>query len=627
MTDLTHPLTGKYKGYLTDLFTRGMRGYYDVSGNTYANEIKDAMVIWQRGLNPQTQHDGHNDGVSCLADVLKLPEYEPDNTISAIIKTVRENEGGASTYFVRVWIQPGSDSTGQCELQSRVEPIIYVPQTALRIEDVPVIQDKDADIGSAYHCLRALISDRLYFTHEVEYDLIALGACSSYFREVFSAYPYYDINSATYGSGKTRTLECLIYASYHGALFIIPTEAAIFRVVEDTKGALGIDEIDNLYVNPKQNANLINLLDAGYRRGAEVVRIDMESGGVAKSYDGFGLKGFTRKGPLPNSLISRTISITMTENKGFKQLKHDVTPDTFSAVRADLMSYRLRHTGTVRATYEALQNTDLGINGRTRELYLPLLTVAKIIDAGLFTRVLEHAKGEGERKDQLKHDPIVVYLVELLVENLSSYTSETEYRVTKIRDDLNAKLRELGELGEKKGYGSKTVISMLELLGFERGKTRSQGYISYCISATRVNILKQVYLPPIPTSPTSPTSPTPPSAAPKNEAEPLIPPTTATPSATPRDLGEESEVSEVAKDEWGELQKTVVDGVEYPLIKYSNGGLCRLLLLECSAGHRAVYKVALGSKPELIACAKGQHATGLTVVRDLSAEISGGAQT
>jgi hypothetical protein len=632
MTDFTHPLTAKRKEYLTTLFNRAVTAQYSMNDNSYRDELKDMGVMWQRGLNPN-QHNGHNDVVpSCLADVLKLPEYEPDRTISALIRATREVEGSPTTYIVRVWMPgPPADSGGDFILESRVEPLRYMPQTALRAEDVPVIEKGDANLSSAYTDLRALINDYIYFTDEIEYDLVALGACSSYFREVFSAYPYFDINSATYGSGKTTVMKSMIWASYHGAVFIIPTEAAIFRVIEDTKGALGIDQIDNLYVNFKQNANLVNLLDAGYQRGAEVVRIDMDSG-VAKSYDAFGLKVFTRKGPLPNSLISRTISITMTENKGFKQLKHDPSPETFSAVRAQLMSYRLRHTGTVKATCEALQNTELGIDGRTRELYLPLLTVAKIIDAGLFLRVLDHAKAEGDRKDQLKHDPIVVYLVELLCENVGDYAPEC--KVITIRDALNAKLRELGELGDKKGYGSKTVISMLELLGFERSRKRSQGNIGYYISATRVDILRQVYLRngengellPPPNSPNSPNSLIPPSATPENEPGTLIQPTTATPSATPQDFGEVSEVSEFARDEWGEAQKTVVDGVEYPLIKYSNGGLCRMLLLECPAGHRAVYKVSLGSKIELIACAYGQHAGGLKVVRDLSAEINGGSK-
>jgi hypothetical protein len=254
-----------------------------------------------------------------------------------------------------------------------------------------------------------------------------------------------------------------------------PTDAVLFRLVDATKGALGLDEVEKLYIDPKGNANQIALLDGGYKKGVDLYRVDMDQHGALVNYDGFGLKAFTHVGGAPGSLYNRSIVIVMFDNQGRKKISlYRPAPETFKEIRAQLYSYRLRYSTIVKATYEGLLTDEtLGIYGRTAELFLPLLTIAKLIDEDLFKRILEYARKDSAIKDQMKQDPVVQMLVSILQDEVGT----GEKVISDIRTKLNEKLTDGGLLKDEKLLSSQRVMGILGNLGFkpvidERGKPK-----------------------------------------------------------------------------------------------------------------------------------------------------------
>jgi DNA-directed RNA polymerase subunit RPC12/RpoP len=520
MNDSNKISTNKDVGVIIEIFDEGFRFRRgDKITNFYKNrdDFSDVQVAEELGVQPkeiaklllnvpkvvsEPQRQARRNGEISVQEALSLPDWDSDNHIYDLIRLEKNLEGERKIFVLKVYYEDGET---HCELlpQNR-----FVTDTGMKLGD---LNRQDLPLNEIYNTARQRISQYLYFTDDIYYDLVTLGAVSSYFREVFGSYPYFDFFGPSHGCGKTTALKCLVWTSFNGFFTLIPTPAVLFRTVMDTRGVMGIDEIDNLFKHPKQNLDILTLLDSGHTKGIMAFRMDMDAKPPQPiPYDPFGLKGFTRVGAIPLSLESRCITIKMIENKGFKQLKYNPIPADFEDIRGMLYNYRLRHSSEVKNTYENLSGM-VTLNGRVRDLFLPLLTIAKLVSGELYNRVLEYAVAEDERKEATKYDPRILALLEMLdEENLTG-----RQKVVDITDRLNTKLREIGELPEGKSYASRTVITWLQSLGFERLKIRSKGYVWFDIKKTKLEQLVKVYLgtspnltQPHPTSPNlTPTSP------------------------------------------------------------------------------------------------------------------------
>jgi hypothetical protein len=273
-----------------------------------------------------------------------------------------------------------------------------------------------------------------------------------------------------------------------------PTEAILFRAVDSCHGAIGIDEIDKLYLKYKENANIFSLLNSGYSKGMPSYRMDM-SGEVPKiiSYDGFGLKAFTRTREIPKELKSRSISISMLRNKGLKGIIRDPDPSDFQQIRDKLYSYRLKHFQTIKNSYEEIKKLD-ALEGRQGDLYYPLLTMAKLVSEDLFNRILEYAKEESREQAEEELDPINDVLLRTLIEKREKGNiGNVELR--ELTDLVCEKLIEQGEMDEKKPIRPKTIGARLRGFGFKKSLFKPHNKTHYFIGEDRLNRIVNIYLP------------------------------------------------------------------------------------------------------------------------------------
>jgi hypothetical protein len=215
---------------------------------------------------------------------------------------------------------------------------------------------------------------------EVAYLPLATWTVAAYAPEVFDAFPYIALVSPAKRCGKTRVLEileALIKNAWRGTS---PTSAALYRMMADTPTLL-LDEVEALRGKQVSEVSqaILAVLNAGHRKGATVPRCDGPKNEL-KHFPVYGPKAFAAIGGLPDTLMDRSLCITMQR----KTAKQTVTRFLQSKVRAEVEPIRAllamwteNNRATVRATYESME--DLGfLTDRDADLWMPLFAVCAV---------------------------------------------------------------------------------------------------------------------------------------------------------------------------------------------------------------------------------------------------------
>jgi len=333
----------------------------------------------------------------------------------------------------------------------------------------------------------------IFFTDDNMYSMLACCAMSTYFREVFDTYPYCDFYAAELECGKTTTMKCLIWSSYHGFMPLDPTGPVLFRAIDSCNSAIGIDEVDNLLKNPEAQSRILGLLNASYQKGLVAYRINMEEGGMPVAYDPFGLKSFTHVGAIPESIQSRSIVFALIRSP--HKLPVIRTADTFRSQRDKIYKLRLVASEEVEAAY--MWTLDfIELANRPKDLFSPPLTMAKLVSDELFNSMYLWARNYVEEHSTQQFDEVKRTLVEVLL----GYTGDVKIKV--ISEELSLKCNDRGLTKSKKDgeiyyFHTRTVIRMLASLGLHKTTKRTDGNVHVRVISSRVRAWARVYKIPI----------------------------------------------------------------------------------------------------------------------------------
>ena len=122
-------------------------------------------------------------------------------------------------------------------------------------------------LGETFEEIKAILREFCDLKEEY-YDLIAVWVIGTYVYDCFNTFPYLFIN-ASRGSGKTRLLKLITALSKDGMLITSVREAVLFRIAKGK--TLAIDEFEG--IKRKENAPLRELLNACYKKGMKVIRM------------------------------------------------------------------------------------------------------------------------------------------------------------------------------------------------------------------------------------------------------------------------------------------------------------------------------------------------------------------
>jgi len=411
---------------------------------------------------------------------LDLPDWEINGVIHSLCKLEKERDGKKKVALVKIYLQDGNLSFDLLERDRFIPPETALSTDVLQNNIIP----DSLSIQEIYYELRKKIQYFVLFNDDVEYDIDTCAAIASFFREVFETYPIIDYYSNREGSGKTRAMKCLIWASYHG--FVTPinvTEAVLFRAIEDAHCSIGIDEFHKLFVKNKSgelnaiDPNKFAVINCGYSKGIMTYRINMESKPpMVEAYENFSLKAITRLKPIPADLLSRCVTHVMLRSAGRKKIAaEEPHPDHFRQIRDKVYILRLFIIDEVFETYKELLASDL-LKDRTKDLFYPILTIAKLVNEQLFEKLMAFAK-EYDRKMQEERDPIVECLLETMVVK-ELYDTQP---LKEIANEFNIELLVRELRSEKYQYSSRRVATMLRSLGFNKSSYRKHNLTHFDI--------------------------------------------------------------------------------------------------------------------------------------------------
>lgn len=177
---------------------------------------------------------------------------------------------------------------------------------------------------------------------------------------------------------------------------INPTQAVIYRVMEQFKPTLLIDEIDTSIKDKKE---LLGIVNAGYSRHANnVPRVNTDKGGIVENFDVFGAKVFSGIGEMKGTFASRAIRFELrrkTNSDKVKRFNKRTLPyETTNEIQSKVKRWAVDN----RQAVQAVQTPLLQINDRDFDNWEILLQIATVL--GVYDKALQACLTICNRKDE-----------------------------------------------------------------------------------------------------------------------------------------------------------------------------------------------------------------------------------
>ncbi len=228
--------------------------------------------------------------------------------------------------------------------------------------------------------LAELIASRVWFPPDLEEPLSLLMACFVILTHLIGAVdvvPYLHV-SGPKGSGKTQAvLGVFVELVYKPLPASDVSGPVIFRTLDGHGGTLIVDEAEQLNSQSDRAKDLTGILNAGHSKGYPARRCEREGDEiVVREFDCFGPKVICGIADLPDTLASRCISLPMLRRP--KDVKISPCKVDIAQLRDDLHALILTHAIELQTLLRS--PGDMGLDNRTRDLWLPLLRIAGWFD-------------------------------------------------------------------------------------------------------------------------------------------------------------------------------------------------------------------------------------------------------
>lgn len=141
--------------------------------------------------------------------------------------------------------------------------------------------------------------------------VLAVWALGTYVFDIFDSYGYLSVTSPTKRCGKTRLAEILELLCARPLMSVNVSEAALFRSIAEDQPTVIIDEAEALRNrNSERSQYLLSILQAGFRKGAVVLRCVGQDHEVEK-FPVYCPKIVLAIGSFPDTLRDRSVLISM----------------------------------------------------------------------------------------------------------------------------------------------------------------------------------------------------------------------------------------------------------------------------------------------------------------------------
>jgi hypothetical protein len=215
---------------------------------------------------------------------------------------------------------------------------------------------------------------------EEQRTAVVLWAAHTWAIDACEVSPYLSVTSAVMRSGKSQLVGTLRYVVAEPWVAIQPSEAVLFRRIDEVRPTLFLDEVDTLFHSKDdRHEPLRALLNAGNRRGTTVPRVVKSAKGDMGivDFEVFCAKLLAGIGHPPVTVADRAIAIRMQ-----KKLPQDMQSRFREAfVRADALEPRQQmalwaSSGAIERLRDAWPDLPDELNDRLQDSWEPLLAIA-----------------------------------------------------------------------------------------------------------------------------------------------------------------------------------------------------------------------------------------------------------
>jgi hypothetical protein len=340
----------------------------------------------------------------------------------------------------------------------------YLPTNDLLVGEVVHFAESAAPYGSQaqlFQEIRHFIHRYLELPADFE-EITSLYIILTWVFEFAPSIPYLRV-IGDWGTGKTRFLQvagavCFrpIFAS--GAT----TPAPIFRILEQFRGTLVLDEAD--FKDSAAWAEMVKLLNNGYRPGMPVLRADKENGKwYPRSYQVFGPKLISTRFPFKDeALESRCLTSEM-----LPLTRNDiprVLPPAFdkevSELRAKLLTFRLANLNRLKGKTFGNELLEPNLQPRLQEILIPLKAMLNgdgaMVEAlaGFVYRLQDNLF---YRRKESYEGKVLAALIELHEEEMELSAKNIAERISQSDEDAEINSRKAGWIVKKLGFVKERV--------------------------------------------------------------------------------------------------------------------------------------------------------------------------
>jgi hypothetical protein len=321
--------------------------------------------------------------------------------------TYKKKAGGT---FTKTEMRPAIITKGLIDDGSKFELIGSLPPDARwTVAQVKKYQEDGWTAPAKQDVLETL--DKNYHGYcdlggkSVDYLFVSLWTIGTYMFSLFSSYPYLSVRGAK-RSGKTKFLSLLEAQCFNGRLELDPSKSVTFRIIDGMRPTFIIDEFD--YIDEDAKGVILSLLRAGYKKSGGTVARTKKISTKQKGED-FGVDHFHLYCPKAFAAVWEvfdvsdrciTISLVPTLDKTVGCKGVDPDEENWGEVRDMLYRFALENAPDIKNYYDVLIN-ELELDGRSWELWKPILAIAKFIGEAEYLQIIEMVKAqEKQRKEE-----------------------------------------------------------------------------------------------------------------------------------------------------------------------------------------------------------------------------------
>ena len=338
---------------------------------------------------------------------------------------------------------------------------------------------------SLYGEIHSFMVEHIDVPNELFYDVYSCFVLASWRPEDFKVIPYLFFLGPL-SSGKTRGLECLQRLCYRALLSTSMSAAAIFRALEAWHPTLLLDETE-IY-NKESMAEVLALLNSGYRRGQYAIRMEKAEEGNPQigMFDTFGFKAMAGTEELAATLQSRCIITAM--SRAVRKINLFMDEDKAKDLRNKLLMYRFKNLGKASnnmVTAFVNENADFR-NARVIELFISLIQVAPTEEVK--KKLINHMKQITQSRLDAEQASVEARIFDAILK------SDCKVDGGKISTQAITEVFNDG-LTEKDQATSRFIGRKVAALGFEKCRVGGKGQAGFFWDATLIDRLKARYFP------------------------------------------------------------------------------------------------------------------------------------